>query len=263
MKRFILLFALLFAGILWADAQDIITTKKGEDIKAKVVEVGMDEVRYIKADNPDGPVYVIRRSDLLIIRYNNGDKDIFYNDNPAAEEAEPEAETFSVFYKEKRYRELRGQYRPRDYYRRPDDPYSPSSAGVASALIPGLGQCITGEFGRGAAFFVGNIMLGMAATANTAALSEGYYYDGQGIKHYETYYNDTAAVCLGLAYVGLYVWNIVDAVRIAKVKNLYHQDMNRRQASLRINVEPYLNFSPATQLATAQPVGGLSFKIDF
>jgi hypothetical protein len=58
-------------------AQDILTKKNGEDIKAKVLEVTNNEVKYKKFDNLNGPLFTILKSELLLIRYENGSKDIF------------------------------------------------------------------------------------------------------------------------------------------------------------------------------------------
>ena len=58
-------------------SQDIITTKTGEDIQAKVIDVTNDEVRYKKFDDQTGPIITISTLNLLIIRYENGSKDIF------------------------------------------------------------------------------------------------------------------------------------------------------------------------------------------
>jgi hypothetical protein len=58
-------------------SQDIITTKTGEDILAKITEVGHTEIKYKKFDNPDGPLFTLLKSDVLMIRYENGTKDIF------------------------------------------------------------------------------------------------------------------------------------------------------------------------------------------
>jgi hypothetical protein len=58
-------------------SQDVITKKSNEDIQAKVIEVTNAEVRYKKFDNQNGPTYTILKSDILIIRYENGTKDIF------------------------------------------------------------------------------------------------------------------------------------------------------------------------------------------
>ncbi len=58
-------------------AQDLITTKKGEDIKAKIMEIGLNEIKYKRADNLDGPLITVSKSDILLIRYENGTKEIF------------------------------------------------------------------------------------------------------------------------------------------------------------------------------------------
>jgi hypothetical protein len=57
-------------------AQDVITLKDGSEIKAKVTEINTLEVRYKKWDNPEGPVFVIEKSNIFMIKYENGTKDI-------------------------------------------------------------------------------------------------------------------------------------------------------------------------------------------
>ena len=66
---------LLSASMLFA--QDVITLRSGETINGKVAEVGTTEIRYYKADNTDGPVYVASKSDIVQILYANGTKDVF------------------------------------------------------------------------------------------------------------------------------------------------------------------------------------------
>jgi hypothetical protein len=66
-------------------SQDVLTKKSGEDIQAKVLEVTTTEVKYKKFDNLNGPIFSILKSDLLLIRYENGSKDIF-TDNKKVEE---------------------------------------------------------------------------------------------------------------------------------------------------------------------------------
>lgn len=58
-------------------SQDIMTKKSGEDIQAKVLEVTTSEIKYKKFDNQDGPTYAMLKSDVLMIRFKNGTKDIF------------------------------------------------------------------------------------------------------------------------------------------------------------------------------------------
>ena len=58
-------------------AQDIITKRDGVDIEAKVLEVSDEYVKYKKFDYQDGPTYNEKTSEILMIRYENGSKDIF------------------------------------------------------------------------------------------------------------------------------------------------------------------------------------------
>jgi len=62
--------------------QDLITKKNGEDIKAKVLEVTLSEIKYKKYENIDGPIYSLLTKELLIIRYENGTKDLFNQRSP-------------------------------------------------------------------------------------------------------------------------------------------------------------------------------------
>jgi hypothetical protein len=58
-------------------SQDIITKKTSEDIQAKIIEVTTTEIKYKKFDNQNGPTFTLLKSDVLMIRYENGSKDIF------------------------------------------------------------------------------------------------------------------------------------------------------------------------------------------
>jgi len=71
MKK-IILFSLIsiFAAQLFA--QDKIYKLKGTVIKAKVIEIGTDEIKYKLFDNPDGPIYVVDKSTLNRIEFANG-----------------------------------------------------------------------------------------------------------------------------------------------------------------------------------------------
>ena len=75
----LLLLAIIFNATL-SFSQDIITTKTGEDILAKILEISMTEIKYKKYDNQDGPLFTLLKSDVLMIRYENGSKDIFTDD---------------------------------------------------------------------------------------------------------------------------------------------------------------------------------------
>jgi hypothetical protein len=57
-----------------AIAQDIITTTDAQLIKAKIVEVSKDTVKYYEFDNQDGPIFVLGTEDIATIQYQNGKK---------------------------------------------------------------------------------------------------------------------------------------------------------------------------------------------
>ncbi|MCI1187977.1 hypothetical protein MON38_11145 [Hymenobacter sp. DH14] len=71
MRPFLLLLLLTLLGPL-AHAQDLLTKRNGEEISVKVVEITPSEVRYRRADNPNGPLITIWKSDVFQIRYANG-----------------------------------------------------------------------------------------------------------------------------------------------------------------------------------------------
>ena len=73
-----LLFSILLtSGIVYAlQAQDVIIKENGEEIKAKVTEVGNTEIKYKKFGNESGPTYTISKSELFMIKYANGSKDV-------------------------------------------------------------------------------------------------------------------------------------------------------------------------------------------
>jgi hypothetical protein len=51
--------------------------RSSENIIVKVIEVGTTEVKYKKQDNLNGPMFSILKSDLLMIKYENGTTDDF------------------------------------------------------------------------------------------------------------------------------------------------------------------------------------------
>ena len=78
MKTIFLCVLMLFSFSL-IRAQDQITLKNGETINAKVAEVGINEIKYYKASNAEGPVYVVSKGDVAQITYQNKTTDVFNN----------------------------------------------------------------------------------------------------------------------------------------------------------------------------------------
>lgn len=85
MKRILTTFVCsLFICI--AFAQDIITLNDGTDIEAKVTEVSQSQVSYKKHSNLNGPTYVINASDILMITYANGEREMYNVKNEVKKE---------------------------------------------------------------------------------------------------------------------------------------------------------------------------------
>ena len=84
MKKITLLIWAIVAIVSTGLAQDNIVLRTGEEVKAKVEEVGLNEIKYKRADNPTGPLYTILKSEVLMIKYENGTKDVFAEAAPAA-----------------------------------------------------------------------------------------------------------------------------------------------------------------------------------
>jgi hypothetical protein len=77
MKRFLLILLTFTAIVINVNAQDVITTSDGAEIRAKVIEIDPDVVKYRKFDNPTGPVYVLPKSEIIRIKYENNEVEDF------------------------------------------------------------------------------------------------------------------------------------------------------------------------------------------
>jgi uncharacterized protein (TIGR02145 family) len=58
-------------------SQDIIVLKDGNEIASKVVSIKDGYVNYKKYTNPDGPLYSNNISEVFMIKYENGEKEVF------------------------------------------------------------------------------------------------------------------------------------------------------------------------------------------
>ena len=115
-------------------AQDIIIKMNGDEIKAKVTEVNKKEINYQEFEDESGRIWSLSTSDIFMIKYENGTKDVFGITNPA------------VQYQDK----------------------SPAVAFGLSLVFPGLGQFYNGQKSKGI------IMCALAAGAYVTSYSTRY-----------------------------------------------------------------------------------------
>ncbi len=170
-----------------------------------------------------------------------------------------------------KYKELKDMYDPKMYVPQGNDPYYRAVSGVASLIIPGLGQVLCGEIGRGLIFFGGNLALSATMSSAAKKFSASVTTDADGNV---TGYTDEAAakssskllVGAVVADVALCIWSCCDAIRVAKVKNMYYQDLYNQRSSVTMNLEPYFAFTPTEMTASGnslQPTAGMTLKMNF
>lgn len=268
MKKIFNVLLLVLGACLCLHAEDIITLRTGEDIAAKILEVSTTEIKYKRMDNVEGPTFVVPVSEVLIVRYENGSNQVFEQQpkvvNPYAYPAPVDYGTAGKVVPGMRYNEYRHLYNPSDYVRMPGDSHSPVAGGICSFLIPGLGQMICGEVGRGFAFFGGTVGCWVLTGVGAGLATSGAYAAGSG---YATGGAGLAATGIALTLIGsigwfaVDIWAIVDAVQVAKVKNMYLQDMRNMSSEVDIKLQPYVSTISTGYAKT--PVAGLSLAVTF
>lgn len=167
-----------------------------------------------------------------------------------------------------KYRQYKKYYKASDYVSMPQDRYSPVVGGVCSFLIPGLGQMINGDVGRGFKFF------GCAAASSLVMIigSSIYtpvtdYYSSGNYSYSNTYYQlstgGTILVLVGVAgMLATDIWAIIDGIQHAKIKNMYMRDI-RGLSSLDIRLNPYIASVAGAGGHGVSPAVGLSLNVTF
>ena len=69
--------------------QDVIVMQNGDEIPCKLVEVGVENIKYKRLSNLNGPTFVEEKDDVFMIKYQNGEKDLLYKEPAPAPAPEP------------------------------------------------------------------------------------------------------------------------------------------------------------------------------
>jgi len=88
---FVLLFSICMVNFNFA--QDVVFKKDGSKEEVKITLVGDREIQYKKFTNPDGPVYSLAKSEIVMITYANGEYEMFQNLKDPAKIAKQELAT--------------------------------------------------------------------------------------------------------------------------------------------------------------------------
>lgn len=136
MVRFL---AALISLILWcgnALAQDTLVMRNGDVIPARIQEVGIHDVKYHKADNLSGPVHVVAKADVFMIKYENGTREVFSSAETPVEDNRLPEQTRSHDRAPREHHD-RGRVRPSESYVRLSE--MGSKRIVAGAVITTVG----------------------------------------------------------------------------------------------------------------------------
>lgn len=72
------------------DTCDVLVFKDGSEIKGKVKEIGSSEIKYKRCDSPDGPTYISKSSDIFMVKYANGTREVIKSEpTPRVQSPEP------------------------------------------------------------------------------------------------------------------------------------------------------------------------------
>lgn len=93
MKKTILFLLMTLGGLLGVSAQDLIVKTDASQIEAKVTEISLEQIRFKKFTNPDGPTYVLPVKEIHYIRFSNGETEYFTREETPAAPTTPVAPT--------------------------------------------------------------------------------------------------------------------------------------------------------------------------
>lgn len=116
-----------------------IILRSGIIIKGKVTEIGVDEIKYKKCENLEGPTIVILKKDVFMIKYANGTTDVF------EEEKEEDHVPISQF--------------PKSEVKSSNENQMTDSLGIISIILACLGMLITLVLSIGLGALIGLIAL--------------------------------------------------------------------------------------------------------
>jgi hypothetical protein len=160
----------------------------------------------------------------------------------------------SCFIANGQYKINKTKYDYRTYSYQMGDPYNPGNAGVASFFIPGLGQMMSGENGRGLGFLAG--YTGWIVGSSVVII----YETVSRIDEHSEKANIGLILIIGaVGAISIDIWSVTDAIRVAKVNNMALRDKDK--SSFNLSIKPYIDTSYSGPEKNV-PVG-LSLNITF
>ena len=169
------------------------------------------------------------------------------------------------------YKDLKHTYDYKDYVKQDGDPYQLFWTGLTSLSIPGGSQLLMRETGRGWVFLGTSIVLDVIASSAATKIEDLAVRDSDG--NFVKDSNDriqftddkaarnafTTVLVAGLIDLGVRIWSCCDAVKVAKVRNMYYQ--NTRKYAIDTKMYPSVDF--VSTPSGFQPTAGMTFALQF
>jgi len=86
------------------DTCDVLVFKDGSEIRGKVQEINVNEIKYKRCDNVEGPLYTSKKSDLFMIKYANGTREVIKSEAPPQRVQSPEQNNNIRNYRQQKYK---------------------------------------------------------------------------------------------------------------------------------------------------------------
>lgn len=166
-----------------------------------------------------------------------------------------------------RYSEIKGNYNPKEYVRQATDPYPVGWYEATSFFLPGMGQLHAGETLRGLAFLGGEaILLSIIKRAadnveKVAITNESFFVTGYTDAKVGKRNMAVLLTAIGVD-LGLSIWSSIDARNVAKVKNMYYQDLTNGKNTAELSFAPGVSFA-SDPSGWLQPCAGISLQLKF
>lgn len=75
---------------------DKLILKNGDEINSKILEISQKEIKYKKCENIDGPLVIVNKSEVFMINYVNGSKEIIKDNNTEEKNIEKRINAFAL-----------------------------------------------------------------------------------------------------------------------------------------------------------------------
>ena len=156
-----------------------------------------------------------------------------------------------------RYKELKSLYNEDDFDSLIDPRYRTGLAWL-NLLLPGVGQYVMGEPGRGTFFLLTGLAGYFAYGIGAVSSSSGAYYDSQDL-----YTNGQVLFWSGLLItLGAEIASIIDGYHVAHVKSLYTEDLyHKRMTGMSLSMAPLVQAVPSP--TGIRPVAGMGLTLQF